>query len=196
MADTAGLILLAGPPASGKSSSARAWVEQGRLDAIRSEMFGTRVQARLAVILPVLVDATKVTPAPDDRPPFRAADERLPRRNAARSGPARRSFTYAVTAVQHATRETPLAEGVTAVPGESSGHTPAHAAALIRLTPRSCGDVVDSALRAKAAAVPADFFVDGGRCGLAHGGDGRDQADRDGVCGEPGAASGTGSGRC
>ncbi|MEV6851030.1 ATP-binding protein [Actinoplanes sp. NPDC051411] len=82
-----GLILLVGPPASGKSSFARAWVEHGQLDAagvvscdaIRGELFGARVDvgddpavfsemdrrvaARLAADLAVVVDATNVTPS-------------------------------------------------------------------------------------------------------------------------------------
>jgi predicted kinase len=81
-----GLILLVGPPASGKSSFARAWVERGRLDrdgvvsgdSIRSELLGSRVDvgddpvvfdemdrrvaARLKSALPVVVDATNVMP--------------------------------------------------------------------------------------------------------------------------------------
>ena len=47
-----GLILLVGPPAAGKSTFARAWVERGRIDAdgvvscdsIRNEWFGARVE--------------------------------------------------------------------------------------------------------------------------------------------------------
>jgi predicted kinase len=82
----AGLILLVGPPASGKSSFARAWVRCGRLDAdgvvscdaIRDELFGARVDAgddpavfaemdrrvvaRLAAARAVVVDATNVRP--------------------------------------------------------------------------------------------------------------------------------------
>lgn len=81
-----GLILLVGPPASGKSSFARAWIEHGRLDAggvvscdtIRGELFGSRVDvrddpavfdemdrrvtARLEAGLAVVVDATNVMP--------------------------------------------------------------------------------------------------------------------------------------
>jgi predicted kinase len=82
----AGLVLLVGPPASGKSSLARAWVERRQLDAdgvvscdtVRGELFGARldvgddsavfdemdrrVVARLAANLTVVVDATNVTP--------------------------------------------------------------------------------------------------------------------------------------
>lgn len=76
-----GLILLVGPPASGKSSFARAWVADGVVscDAIRTELFGPRVDvsddpsvfaemdrrvaSRLAESLAVVVDATNVTPA-------------------------------------------------------------------------------------------------------------------------------------
>ncbi|MGN9765401.1 AAA family ATPase [Micromonospora sp. SD12] len=81
-----GLILLVGPPASGKSSFARAWIERGQLDrdgvvscdSIRSELVGNRVDvsddpvvfdemdrrvaARLEAALPVVVDATNVIP--------------------------------------------------------------------------------------------------------------------------------------
>ena len=81
-----GLILLVGPPASGKSSFARAWIERGRLDrdgivgcdSIRTELAGNRVDvsddpvvfdemdrrvaARLEAALPVVVDATNVMP--------------------------------------------------------------------------------------------------------------------------------------
>ncbi|MEV4465735.1 ATP-binding protein [Micromonospora echinofusca] len=81
-----GLILLVGPPASGKSSFARAWIERGQLDrdgvvscdSIRSELVGNRVDvsddpvvfdemdrrvaARLRAALPVVVDATNVIP--------------------------------------------------------------------------------------------------------------------------------------
>ena len=81
-----GLILLLGPPASGKSSFARAWIERGALDpdglvsadAIRAELFGDRVDvsddpvvfdemdrrvaARLEAALAVVVDATNVLP--------------------------------------------------------------------------------------------------------------------------------------
>ena len=82
----AGLILLIGPPASGKSTFARAWVEGGQLDAdgvvscdsIRNELCGARVDvsddpvifdemdrriaARLRAALAVVVDATNVMP--------------------------------------------------------------------------------------------------------------------------------------
>ena len=81
-----GLILLIGPPASGKSSFTRAWIGRGRLDpdghiscdAIRNELFGDRVDvgddpavfdemdrrvvARLEGALAVVVDATNVLP--------------------------------------------------------------------------------------------------------------------------------------
>jgi predicted kinase len=81
-----GLILLVGPPASGKSSFARAWIERGRLDpdgvvscdTIRYELFGNRVDvsddpavfdemdrrvaARLEAVFAVVVDATNVMP--------------------------------------------------------------------------------------------------------------------------------------
>jgi predicted kinase len=81
-----GLILLVGPPASGKSSFARAWIERGRLDpdgvvscdTIRNKLFGSRVDvnddpvvfdemdrrvaARLEAGLAVVVDATNVMP--------------------------------------------------------------------------------------------------------------------------------------
>jgi len=81
-----GLILLVGPPASGKSSFARAWVEYGEIDAggvvscdaIRGQLFGERVRVaddpvvfsemdsrvatRLAAGQPVVVDATNVAP--------------------------------------------------------------------------------------------------------------------------------------
>jgi predicted kinase len=81
-----GLILLVGPPASGKSSFARAWIERGQLDrdgvvscdSIRNELVGARVDvsddpvifdemdrrvaARLKAALPVVVDATNVIP--------------------------------------------------------------------------------------------------------------------------------------
>lgn len=81
-----GLILLVGPPAAGKSSFARAWVQRGEIDAdgvvscdaIRSELFGgrfsvaddpavfgemdARVERRLAAGLAVVVDATNVLP--------------------------------------------------------------------------------------------------------------------------------------
>jgi predicted kinase len=82
----AGLILLVGPPAAGKSTFARVWVDRGRLDAegvvscdtIRHELFGARVDvsddpvvfdemdrrvaARLAAARAVVVDATNVMP--------------------------------------------------------------------------------------------------------------------------------------
>lgn len=81
-----GLILLVGPPASGKSSFARAWIESGQLDpdgvvscdTVRNELFGDRVDAgddpalfdemdrrvaaRLKAALAVVVDATNVMP--------------------------------------------------------------------------------------------------------------------------------------
>jgi protein phosphatase len=81
----AGLILLIGPPAAGKSSFAQAWVLRGRLDpagvvscdAIRAVMFGievrtcddpavfeemdARIAARLAAGRAVVVDATNGT---------------------------------------------------------------------------------------------------------------------------------------
>src|SRR3954465_9565412 len=81
-----GLILLVGPPASGKSSFARAWIAHGQLDpdgvvscdSIRNELFGNRVDAsddpvvfdemdkrvatRLEAALAVVVDATNVLP--------------------------------------------------------------------------------------------------------------------------------------
>jgi predicted kinase len=81
-----GLVLLVGPPASGKSSFARAWIKCGRLDpdgvvscdTIRRQMFGDRfdvsddplifdemdrrVAARLEAGLAVVVDATNVLP--------------------------------------------------------------------------------------------------------------------------------------
>ncbi|MEV6927272.1 ATP-binding protein [Dactylosporangium sp. NPDC051485] len=81
-----GLIVLIGPPASGKSSFTRAWIERGQLDpdghiscdAIRNELFGDRVDvvddpavfdemdrrvaARLEAALAVVVDATNVMP--------------------------------------------------------------------------------------------------------------------------------------
>lgn len=122
-----GLILLVGPPAAGKSSFARAWVERGTLDpdgvvscdAIRTEMFGNRVDAgddpavfdemdrrvaaRLAAALAVTVDATNVLPHARSRMiawarqhgrpvtalRFRATTEALLRRNAERLGRAR-----------------------------------------------------------------------------------------------------------
>jgi len=82
----AGLILLEGPPAAGKSSFAHAWIEGGQLDpdgvvscdTVRVEMFGgrldfgddpavfsemdRRVRARLEAALAVVVDATNVLP--------------------------------------------------------------------------------------------------------------------------------------
>jgi predicted kinase len=76
-----GLILLVGPPASGKSSFARAWVDADVVvscDAIRAELFGSRhavgddpaifdemdrrVVARLEAAVTVVVDATNVMP--------------------------------------------------------------------------------------------------------------------------------------
>jgi predicted kinase len=115
-----GLVLLVGPPAAGKSSFARELVRLGRIDpagvvsadAIRAEIFGpvvrladdpavfnevdARIAARLAAGLPVLVDATNVTPAarararkhggPATALRFPADDEVLLTRNAARTG--------------------------------------------------------------------------------------------------------------
>ncbi|GAA3239287.1 AAA family ATPase [Dactylosporangium siamense] len=81
-----GLILLVGPPAAGKSTFVRGWVEGGRIDAggvvscdaVRAELFGARVDvaddpevfaemdrrvaARLAAGRAVVVDATNVLP--------------------------------------------------------------------------------------------------------------------------------------
>lgn len=81
-----GLILLVGPPAAGKTTFARAWVEGGSLDgagvvscdAIRADLFAgrvdvaddpvvfaemdARVERRLAGGLAVVVDATNVLP--------------------------------------------------------------------------------------------------------------------------------------
>ncbi|WP_426502826.1 AAA family ATPase [Dactylosporangium sp. McL0621] len=81
-----GLVLLVGPPASGKSSFVRTWVEDGRLDAagvvscdaIRYELFGPgvdvrddpavfdemdrRITKRLKAAHTVVVDATNVMP--------------------------------------------------------------------------------------------------------------------------------------
>lgn len=82
-----GLILLVGPPASGKSAFATEWVRLERIDAagvvsadaVRAKMVGPvvrvsddsmifaemdrRVSARLAAGRPVVVDATNVAPA-------------------------------------------------------------------------------------------------------------------------------------
>jgi predicted kinase len=81
-----GLVLLVGPPAAGKSSFARAWIEHGEIDAdgvvscddIRTQLFGpavrvaddpvvfgemdSRVAMKLAAGRPVVVDATNVMP--------------------------------------------------------------------------------------------------------------------------------------
>jgi predicted kinase len=81
-----GLVLLVGPPAAGKTSLARAWVDLGRIDAdgvvscdaIRVQLFGARVDVaddpavfdemdarvarRLAAGHTVIVDATNVLP--------------------------------------------------------------------------------------------------------------------------------------
>ena len=116
-----GLVLLVGPPAAGKSTFARELVRLGRIDAagvvsadaIRVELFGTavrladdpavfgevdaRIAARLAATLPVVVDATNVTPAarrrarsfggPVSALRFPVAGEVLVARNAARPVP-------------------------------------------------------------------------------------------------------------
>jgi predicted kinase len=175
----AGLILLVGPPASGKSSFARAWVRGGRIDpdgvvsadAIRVEFFGaairveddpavfdevdSRVAARLAAGLAVVVDATNVTaPAragllawarqygrPSTALRFVVDVDALVRRNAARpgNGPVTSAAVrkFAVIAAAQASRERLLGEGidlVVDVPGEAEGAGPSDAAELIFLS--------------------------------------------------------------
>ena len=173
-----GLILLVGPPASGKSSFARAWIEGGRLDrdgvvscdSIRNELVGNRVDVsddpvvfdemdrrvavRLEAALPVVVDATNVTPhartrmicwarqcgRPVTALRFRVAAEVLVRRNSERFGHARVPLDdvlrYAAVAALHTDRAQLFDEGITVVvdvPGEAEGMSPAQAAAMIRL---------------------------------------------------------------
>ena len=174
----AGLILLVGPPGAGKSSFAQAWVEHGQIDAdgvvscdtIRAHLFGarvhiaddpavfnemdTRVATRLSAGLPVVVDATNVTPhartrmiawarqhgRPVTALQFQVETPVLVRRNATRIGHARVPTEdvqeYAEIAAAHASAAQLLGEGidvVVSVPGEADGASPSDAAEAICL---------------------------------------------------------------